>query len=659
MEIAYKRSEDELLVDNDDFDFVFKDCSGISVQELYRPVRSELVPKGLPLLGSKEYTWWQEQIYRCLHGWIAPDGRYINGYHYFFCNFVNTRIWDRKARKFDWIAPLWRDNDSEVLDIIWNNRPRMNPDGTSFPGRNHVEAKARGIAWTTYTLMGVALWHFIFTPDAPIGNAYANDDVINKEKQWFQKAWRLLHPVFRSWEGEMLDVVASNKEEFIVGRKLSDKENDVHNTCFFHVIGTDTGAGVYKGERMRLMIAVEAGQWKRKILKSYISENEPSAGLGTESWGMFLVGGTANSIINSSTAYRDLYEQPHTWNATSHFSSKAKVMLGFFDEFTGKSDEKGATEHFMRIRKSKEGDPEMYQQELVENPLTAREAFRPSMRSTYNNAIIAEQIQMIEDQNLDAYWKRCRLVWEVDVHKKRTGNVLYEPHEKGEWLINMEGLPNRRYGNLHIAGIDDRYKTREEDATVKKDHSRNAMVVYRQPTMYPIKSDMPVGVFLGENPDMDVAYDEFYKGMIFWDIKQTMYEHNADTFPQYLRNKGEQNRLYYIGDKKVPGIKVDAKVKTELTFLGSQYFKEGRHLRNTSIEILESMTIWGGKINTDIGSAFHLVLLLLELTKNHEVTEKKEEETKSTFVKLGDPAARAQAKTHTQGKFFRMNRRAA
>lgn len=635
--------DEELLVDTGE-DFTRKDYSHISVQELYRPVRFEEVPEGLPILGSKAHLWWAEQIKRCKHGWIAPDGKFINGYHYFFINFVTARIWDTATKKFVWKSPLWRDNDADVLDMIWYNRPTEGPDGELFNARNHIEAKARGIAWTTYTLLGVKLYTFVFHNDLPVGSAYPDEENVAEEKEWFIRAWELLHPVFRSWEGKTLEVLQSNEEEFVVGWKLTGKTNRVVNKARFDVIGTEN-AGVYKGDRMRLMIAVEAGKWKKNSLNNYISENEPSATLGTVQWGMFLVGGTSNAIINGSTAYRDLYFKHKSWNATAHFSSKTKVLFGHFDEFTGKSNEVTALKHIRAIRDSKLDNPILAQQDIIENPLNVKEAFIPNMKNVYNAAAINKQIQWMDDNHIESLWERGRLEWDVDVNRKRTGTVSFEPDPKGEWLVNLEGGPRNEYENLHVAGIDDRYKSRDPDKPVDEKASKNCMIVYRQPTIYPIKNDMPVGVFLGDDADMENAFDDFYKGMIYWNIRQTMYEYNADTFTRYLRERGESHRLFHVGDNVLPGTKITPKLKTELTGLGSKYFNSGRYLTNTSKPIMEAMTIWGGKTNTDIGSAFHLVLYILHLTENFMVTElKKEKEANSTYVKLGAPAEQTQQK---------------
>lgn len=635
------------------------DYSQVSVQELYRPVLSEEIPPVSPV-GTEGYKWWAEQIKRCVNGWIAPDGRFINGYHYFFMNFGKAPIYNTEIGSFEWKSPLYRDNDATIMDIIWYNRQVQNPDGSFKNARNHVEAKARAIAWTTVTLTGIALYTFVFHPDKPIGNAYPDDEGVDQEREDFQTAWDLLHPMFKRWKGVELEVVNNNSGRFAIGEQFKEsKIKKVHNTCRFDVIGSDK-AGVYKGSKMRLMIAVEAGKWKRNSLKNYYTENEPSIKNGDTQWGMCLIGGTSNAIINSSTTYKEMFYNSESWNATRHFTPKTMVLMGFFDEFTGKSDKAGAYASIMKHRESKAGDAGIYHQEVIENPLTPEEAFIPNMKSAYNTALINEQINYINENHADHVWKRGKLIYQVDAERNKTGRVEFVESGDGEWMINREGLPNHNFENLFVSGIDDRYKSRDPNKPVDKEASRNAMVVWRQPTMYPMKSDMPCGVFLGEAADMNDAYEEFYKGMLFWDIKHNMYEYNADGFVHFLRTKSASDRLFYIGDNYLPGTKITPKVKLELTALGSQFFRDDRHKKITYIPLLEALAVWGGTVNTDIGSALHLVFLILDLTKNSVVTEMRhQDKVVATYIKLGDPNIKHSASntSHTGNNYFKLGMR--
>ena len=613
--------DEEILIDEMPDDQPEVDYNSISVQVLYRPVlQLKTLPDAPPLDPNHEdFIWWQEQINRCQFGWIAPDYHYINGYLYFYLNFVKIHSMDPNTKIWKWSSPLYRDNDEDIFNILWANTARRLPNGDVSNARNLIGAKPRGIGWTLLTLQGVGLYNFVFKPENPVGCAYPNEDTQTKERMAFQTSWDKLHPIFKRHKGVELIPLNNSNDEFVVGEKIKgEKIVKRHAICRFDVVASDS-AGVYKGDRMSLMIAVEAGLWKGNSLKNYVSENEPSVKLGTNQWGMIIIGGTSNAIINKSSAYKEMYYNPKPYNAVTHFTPGTKVLSGFIDYHTGKSDEEGALKLVLSRREGKIEDPDAYQQELVENPITPAEAFIPNLQLAYSSAVINEQIMWVKSNYADTQWKTGRLEYIMDANGKSTGKVKFIEDGSGDWYINMEGLPRPMYGNLHIAAIDDRYKSRNANAKVDKRWSKNAMIIWRQPTVYPVnKTDMPCGLYHGNHPDMTVAYEEFLKGMLFWDVRQTLYEYNAEAFPNFLRTKNEISRLYYIND--MPGIKVSGKEKTELTFLGSQFFAAGRHKNITCLPILESFLVWGGTENTDIGSCVHLIFLLLKLTEETEVT---------------------------------------
>jgi len=639
-------TDTSLLVDQQIDPFTHPD----SVQVIYRPVVALHDADKVPAMPKRDkddpgYKWWQEQIKRCQFGWVAPNGHYLNGYLYFYLNFCKIPLRKEGSTTFDYDYPYYRDNDEDILNQIWANRYMSLPNGKRKMAKNHVEAKPRGIAWTTFTLLGVGMYYFVFKDDLFMGCAYPNDEVVNTERDWFKQTWINLHPIFKRKKSiadnkvRDLELLNDNKGLFSIGYKVGRIMVPV-SQCLFDVIGQETKAGVYKGKRLNLAIAAEAGLWVGDSLKNYITENEPSIKLGGEQWGMFLIGGTSNAIINKSTAYREIFENPGAYNATRHFTPKTRVLYGCIDYLTGKSLEIKALKQIKKSREEKVGDQDSYNQDLIENPLTWEEAFLPNNKtSAYNVAMINEHIAWLK-MNHASHWYKGRLEYLIDGKGRPTGKVTFVESADGDWYLNREGMPTDAYQNLHIAGIDDRYKDRTVDHKNTAEDSRNAMVIYRKPTIQNIKSDMPVCVYYGNLLDMRSTYEEFYKGMLFYNIEKTLYEYNHQGFPDFLREKSAGDRLFYINNR--PGIKIAQAEKQELTYLGSKYFSEGRYKNITLPLILEELIKWGTKRNTDVASAFHLVLHLLNLTESLSVTiMNKAYEQEHYVVQLG-PATKAQ-----------------
>lgn len=633
------------------------DYSDISVQDLYRPVLKERVPD-IPNKNpdDPDYKWWKEQIKRCENGWIAPNGHYLNGYLYFYLNFCKVPILPPGGSRLEPHPPLYRDNDEDILNQIWANTGRLLPNGKWYNAKNHIEAKPRGIAWSTFTLLGVGMWTFVFKNDKRIGCAYPNDDIIEGERQWFKDTWHALHPMFKRWKGQDYIPIHDSEKLFSVGYKTGTRKH-AQNFCHFDVVGQEIKAGTYKGKRLNLMIAAEAGLWVGQSLRNYYTENEPALKLGTTQWGMLLIGGTSNAVINKSTTYKEMFESPESFNATRHFTPKTRVLFGHIDYKTGKSNEVTALAEIRALRESKLGDPNAYLQETVENPLNWKEAFLPNNKSAiYNSALINDHISWIKENHADK-WAKGSIEPELDIYNKPTGKYRFLENSHGDWYINLEGTPKPEYENLHVAGIDDRYKTRGSEQKVTREGSKNCMIIYRKPTLYEMKSDMPVAMYFGNAPDMVVAYEEFYKGMLFYDIQKTLYEYNSEGFIMFLREKKALNRLYHING--LPGIHiVSAEHKAELTYLGTQYFTAGRYKNITLPLILEEIGKWSTGVNTDIASAFHVVLKLLQLTETSYVTKQKEldERPQTVVIQLGPTNKSTEIRIGTDYPIIRLGR---
>ncbi len=168
---------------------------------------------------------------------------------------------------------------------------------------------------------------------------------------------------------------------------------------------------------------------------------------------------------------------------------------------------------------------------------------------------------------------------------------------------------------------------------------------------------MPVAMYFGNAPDMVVAYEEFYKGMLFYDVHKTLYEYNSEGFIGFMREKKALNRLYYING--MPGIHiVSAEHKAELTYLGTQYFTQGRYRNITLPLILEEIGKWSTGVNTDIASAFHILLKLLQLTENSYVTrlKKAEEQSQAVVIQLGPTNKSAEIRIGNDYPIIRLGR---
>lgn len=597
---------------------VTTDYSGISVQELYRPVLNERIPESPQQRGDKSWRWWTEQLKRIKYGWTAPNGHYLCGFHYWYLNFVKIPRQDKDTNTITgWDAPYYRDNDDEIFSQLWRNRYINLPNGSHKNAVNHVEAKARTIGWTQIEFLGVDMYLFIFQAgrERYIGRGYPDEDNLPAERNWFRKLYEQLPAFLKTWGGKNLEVLYNNDDQFTVGWKV-DGRPVVHNSLWYVNVSDEKKAGRFKGQRLTKITAVEAGKWVGDSLDNFYVENKDCLEGGDTKWGMMVIGGTSNAIINKSTNYKRMFFDPASINATTHFTPKTKALLGYIDLHTGRSKVEEAYQFVMMLRRQVEGNAALYQKMIIENPLTPLEAFTPNLSFAYDQAKINEQIAYVQQHGLDKLWIRGKLEYDRDGNGQRMeSRVVFKEEKDGPWLINRAGLPQKGFRNLHIAGIDDTYLNKQEGQKLRARDSRNCMIIYRQPTLELTNCDMPVAVYWDKATDMYETYNEFLKGMKLYDVQQALYEFNQWGFVNWLRDKAESNRLWWINER-TPGIQVKGKMKSELTSYGYEYLAEDRHLNITCMPILESLLVWGNGENNDYGSAFHLVLGLLHFTKD-------------------------------------------
>ncbi len=611
----------------------------ISVQILYRPV-AEIEWPDLPTKDAKtsEYKFWKEQIRRCMFGYVAEDGKFINGIQYFYNNFVTTEYYHPTLKEKKESRPLWRDNDNDITDEFWDDLPRLLANGKYKNAVSHIEIKARRKGWTYIDLLAVNLYIFVFYPEWPIGSAYIDDENITPEKEMFRQAWLKLPPIFHRWKGCTLNIVADNKVngEFSVGYKdPKTKTSKVHNTWWQKIVDS-VNPGVFKGFTYRRINVVEAGKWKQKgLLKKFLAQNNDCLRFGEDYVGSYSIGGTSDEIEGIDTDYKLIYFDRKTYPYSRHMTSAIKVHASFFDVNTGRTDEAAALQYEIAAREAIKNDHTAYHTYVVENPLNEEEMFVPKSQYAYDTKLLQTQIQEVLHNEYDKYWVRGKIVPEYDLNGQEIG-YKFQQSQEGEWLVHSKyGLPDKRFKNLYVAGIDDKYKSQKKER-IQSNSSKSAMVIKIRKHNYDFPSDRPIAIYLSPSLDLDATFYEFYKGMMFWDIEKSLYEYNHEAFVSYyLKDKKAQHRLFYVDDQ--PGVTVTGAggIMKEVTLLGNQFMAAGRYQNIDSPELLNALKKWGGPENTDIGSAWHLVLKLEDLMKETPVLLNVDDSKyKTTFMVL-------------------------
>lgn len=591
------------------------------VNKLYRPVRLMKELPGIPTkaVTSEEYVFWKTWFDRMLHGWIAPDGRYLTGVEVFKLNFVESKLRDQdNPTIFTWLQPEFRDNDHDIHSILWNNRMRVLPNGGIKNARNHIEAKARGVGWTISNMAECQYDFVIHLNGDGIARAYPDEESVEKERTEFQEMWSRLHPIFRSLcrRGEKtvteLEVLYSNKAgDFAIGFDSKAKIKETVRSCSFDVITTEKKAGIYKGDRKLSIEVVEAGKWKNGVLISFFEKNERCILSGDTQWGYYKIGGTSDKISSNDTDYKKMIESADKFNATLHLSNAGVCQLGFINRKTGESNYYETIKSALKKRKEKEGDPERLQAEISENPIFLSELLSPKVSYAYNKTLIIEQEKHIIENRLDYDWARGRIEYEIDLSSgNKTGRLEFVEDNEGRWLMNIHAQPLPfDHDNIDIAAIDDRNTSYQDGVRRQEKDSKNAMIIWRRSIEGgQVRSNIPAMVYFSDEPDLLLEYQEFIKGIKLYDVKQVINEKNNLAFYNEMRSINLGHRVMEFNGS--PGLKVTLPIKNEMTRLGLSYWQLGYYKNLTSRIILDSFKIWGSGDNTDIGSAIHLIFYL-------------------------------------------------
>lgn len=610
----------------------------IDVQVLYRPLAGAVLP-GLPTLDptSEEYLFWKEQVRRCLKGWVAPDGKFINGIQYFGCNLVRMDYFDEELlRKIEKEPLLYRDNDNEITDIAWANLPRRLPNGQFKKAGDHIEIKARRKGFTFWDIV-IHMYFFVFYPDYPIGSGYPSSKTKNiaEEREMFTNIWENLPELFKRWKGNELKVLTNNLNQamatFEVGYSRN-KTDKVHNYWHQATVSDPLKAGVFKGASYRRMSAVEAGEWPEDTLKNFIAFNYDSTAFGGFKIGSFNIGGTSTNITADWTDYQEIYYDVDSYDFSRHMTPAYMVAQGFFNRKTGKSDKEGALAHYQERRNKLVKNPDRLKKEMAENPIEESDFFMSTSNTTYDTNLINEHLQWCKLNMTDALWVRGKINPTYDIAGNEMGLCFVEDKD-GEWVVNKEyGMPNLDYENLYYATIDDKFKSQDIKTYSKSKSSQSCMLIMLSQHTFPFPSDRPCAFYLSPSFDLDNTYLEFEKGQRFWGIDKTTYELSSEGYISFLRGKDKLHYLQYYEDRPGFNLTGRGKARNEVTLLGNQHFREGLYKNIDNSFILESYKKWNDKKNTDIGSCLHLAFKHREVTKHLNVVQKRQTGPKNDYA---------------------------
>jgi hypothetical protein len=407
------------------------------------------------------------------------------------------------------------------------------------------------------------------------------------------------------------------------------KTKVVVNRWYFAVASSDPG--VLRGEKMGLIVIVEAGKWKN--LKDVIRAQIDCLRQGSLWFGMLIVGGTSDTITNDSEDYKELYYTPETYEMEAIFLPPYRGREGFIDYKTGISNEKAALEDILQVyaKAAASGNPNDLLSRQQELPITPELCFIPPSKNEYDKTKLDQQfIYLLRNVKPDEFMY-AEFVPEVTVGGRETGilkarEVINGGSQTGLWKLLRSALVdpehNPGYEDLmaddeFVIGFDDVAKNLKAHE-VNSWNSKGALVVINR------RTKEIVGVYL-DRPTRPELHRQAILAMKFWP-GLTNYEYNDDVFYEALEKENMLHRVMYWSDKgwgpkDKPGMYAQGTIAEQTSHMQAAIAR-GDHLKWRYAEAITELKKWQS-VNSDFTSAHHLANI--GLTRLPDLRNKKPE----------------------------------
>lgn len=580
----------------------------INLQELYRPVLSLIEIPEIPqqdTMSLSEYIsckqWWDEQLRRCLQGWIAPNGVYINPKLYFYLNFVKIPVLDHNGNVLEKTNPLYLKNDNDTIDKIHFGEANKYKNADDF-----IIAKARRKHWTFNTHCCILLWDFIFDHNSNCGIGYPDEDYMDMGRLYFLEAYDSVHPYFKCEK-----LYPNNANEIGYASIRFGGKAVAHNIMYFYPIGKRPGK--FRGKALKRLLIDEAGVYLN--LLDCVNAGADCVRLGAKKFGQILIGGTSDMITNKSTDYKDIYQKSSEYGFKKIFIPAYEMMEGYIDYETGLSDTESALNDLLKRRENKRnsGSLKFYESEIQENPITEDECFIATGKSLFDVDAINKQMIVNGQNNREKDIITGYFEWIYDAFGRNTGRVEFKEDAFGKVRLHLPSLPSKDNAGLFIASIDDYYK----DQSTWSD-SKGCCIVYTEPSHRPVLCDSVAAVYL-ERPNTRTDFlNNCLMMCIFFGVGygKLLLENNDNVAEKHFTDAGYGYMLRWVG--KDVGIRLSETIKNGAIKLGEEFIETGRLKNiyfNDVLDGIKKIRRGADKkaLNTDIGSSMLLIWMLMDM----------------------------------------------
>ena len=540
-------------------------------------------------IGTTDYIqFWEQEKERCLHGYVAPDGDEITGYHYFYLNYSPIMKLDeveytdkhgnkRKRRERILGFPRFYDYDYYYFNAI---------EDAEDAGKHMAVLKARQRG---YSFKGASMLvrNYELIPGSK-NFAVASEQKFLIGDGLLTKAWQIMDfcDKHTAWAKQRL---TSTRMERVSGFKVTDEFGKSTEQGYLSSI---TGSTLkndperIRGTRGKLVLWEEGGKFPNLLTAWRVEQPAVETDDGV-AFGLMVAFGTGGTEGGSFDGLKDLFYKPEAYNVLSFPNiwddNAEETRCGFFvpswsnmdavDE-NGKfrfMDDDGNTLrelaiqeliHQRNVIKDGGATQQSIDRFISERPLKPQEAVLELGKNIFPRKLLMDQLTRIRtNKKLQNMKHIVDLTWDngkVQAHEKKSGDITSYHLKKddkpdGSVVIWEYPVTDPPYG-LYIAGCDP--YDHDESFT----NSLGSTFIFKRVQAGEAWNDVIVAEYSGRPATAEEYYENVRKLLIFYNARLLFENERKGIYP-YFTNKHCDYLLADQPDKIITEIFKDSKVQ--------------------------------------------------------------------------------------------------
>lgn len=540
-------------------------------------------------MGTTDYIqFWEQETNRCLHGYVAPDGDEITGYHYFYLNY----------------SPIMKLDEVEYTDKHGNKRTRRERilgfprfydydyyyynaiEDAEDAGKHMAVLKARQRG---YSFKGASMLvrNYELIPGSK-NFAVASEQKFLIGDGLLTKAWQIMDfcDKHTAWAKQRL---TSTRMERVSGFKITDEFGKSTEQGYLSSI---TGITLkndperIRGTRGKLVLWEEGGKFPNLLTAWRVEQPAVETDDGV-AFGLMVAFGTGGTEGGSFDGLKDLFYKPEAYNVLSFPNiwddHSEETKCGFFvpswsnmdavDE-NGKfrfMDDDGNTYRDLAIQELinqrniiKDGGAtqQSIDRFISERPLKPQEAVLELGKNIFPRKLLMDQLTKIRtNKKLQSMKHIVDLSWvdgRVEAHEKKSGDITTYHLKKDDkpdgsvviWEYPMNDPP---FG-LYIAGCDP--YDHDESFT----NSLGSTFIFKRVQAGEAWNDVIVAEYSGRPATAEEYYENVRKLLTFYNARLLFENERKGIYP-YFTNKHCDYLLADQPDKIISEVFKDSKVQ--------------------------------------------------------------------------------------------------